>query len=105
MQVGEVPLGARGSIERLPVGLELNEITGHESRRQAEGTQDLHQQPSRIPAGSLRAPKRLLDALDPVLHADHIANALLQTLVEIDQEIDGLARLERKVGEEGLEVL
>ena len=74
MQIGEVALGAGGPIERLDVGLELNEITGHEARRQAELTQDLHQEPGRIPAGALPGRERLLDGLDAVLHADHVAN-------------------------------
>src|SRR6202051_1814826 len=105
MQVGKVPLRAGGSVERLDVGLELNEITGHEPRCQAELTQNLHQEPSGITAGTLRSRERLLDALDAVLHPDHVANLLLQTLVEIDQKIDGLARFERKRGEERLEML
>ena len=105
MQVGEVARGAGGSIERLDVGLELNEITGHEACRQAEVAQNLHQQPGRIAAGALRALERLLDALHTVLHADHVFDLLLQTLIELDQEIDGLARLERDAGEKRLELL
>ena len=54
MQVGEVPLRARGSVERLHVGLELNEITGHKAGREAEVTQDLHQEPGGVAAGTLR---------------------------------------------------
>jgi hypothetical protein len=105
MQVGEVAFRARGPVERLDVGLELNEIAGHEACRQAEVAQDLHQQPSRISAGALPGRERLLDGLDSVLHPDHVANLVLQTLVELDQKIDGLARLERNAGEKRLELL
>ncbi len=105
MQVGEVSRRASWSIERLDVGLELNEIAGHEPGRQAEVTQDLHQEPGRIPAGPLRGRERLLDGLDPVLHSDHVANFLLQMLVEVDQKIGGVARFDRNGGEECLEKL
>ena len=36
VQVGEVDFGARGTVERLDVGLELDQVTGDETRRKPE---------------------------------------------------------------------
>jgi type IV secretory pathway TrbL component len=46
VQVGEVDLGAAGAVERLHVGLQLDQVARHEARRQAQVAQQLHQQPA-----------------------------------------------------------
>ena len=52
VQVGEVDLGAAGAVERLHVGLELDQVAGDEARRQAQVAQQLHQQPAGVAAGA-----------------------------------------------------
>ena len=62
VQVGEVLLGARRAVERLHVGLELDQVAGHEAGGEAEMAQDLHQQPGRIAARARAQRQRLLAA-------------------------------------------
>ncbi len=50
MQVGEVDLGAAGSVQRLDVRFELYEVARHKTRGQAAVAQQLHQQPAGIAA-------------------------------------------------------
>ena len=50
VQIGEVVVGAGRPVERDEIGLELDEIAGHEAGGEAEMAQDLHQQPARIAA-------------------------------------------------------
>ena len=46
VKVGEVVVGPGRPVERDEVGLQLDEIAGDESRRQAQMAQDLHQEPA-----------------------------------------------------------
>ena len=50
VQVGEVVVGARRPVERDEVGLELDEIAGHEAGGKAEMAQDLDEKPARVAA-------------------------------------------------------
>ena len=50
MQVGEVLARAQRPFDRVDVGLELDEVTRDETRREPEAAQHLHQQPRRIAA-------------------------------------------------------
>ena len=50
VQVGEVVVGARRPIERYEVGLELDEIAGHEAGCEAQMAQDLDEKPTRVAA-------------------------------------------------------
>ena len=50
VQVGEVDIRAAGAVERLHVRLELNEVAGHEPRRETEMAEDLHEQPRAVAA-------------------------------------------------------
>ena len=88
-------LGAGGAFERFHVRPQLDEITGDETRRQADEPQDLHQQPRRVATGAGAGGERLLGRLHARLHADDIADQVLQALIELDQKIDGVARLAR----------
>ncbi len=88
VQVGEILVGALRAVERVDVGAQLDQIAGDEARREAELAQDLHQQPGRVAAGAGAQRQRLLGLLHAGLHADHIADRLLQLGVELDEEID-----------------
>ena len=50
MEVGEILGSACWSVERLFIGLELNEITRHEAGGEPEPAEDLHQQPAAVAA-------------------------------------------------------
>ena len=95
MQVGEIDLGAGGAVERFYVRPQLNQIAGDEARRQSDVPQDLHQQPRRIAARAGAGCQRLLRRLHARLHADDVADHVRQALIELDQKIDGVARLAR----------
>jgi hypothetical protein len=53
MQVGEVVIGARRAVERLEIGLELDQVARDEARGEAQMPQHLHQQPAGVAAGAL----------------------------------------------------
>ena len=103
MQVGEVDLGARRAVERLHVGLELDQVAGHEARRQAQVAQRLHHQPAGVAARAVGAHEGLLRRLHPGLHADVVADLVLQALVQADEEVDGALLVARDAVDEGLE--
>jgi hypothetical protein len=73
----------------------LNQITGDEARGQADVPQNLHQRPSRIATGASRGAERLVGRLYAWLHADHIADQVLQAPIEFDEKVDGVARRAR----------
>ena len=81
VQVGEVLVGAGGPVERLEIGLELNEVARHETRGQADVAEDLHHQPRAVAARAGRQRQRLLGRLHARLHADDVANVALQLLI------------------------
>ena len=89
VEIGEVVVGAGRPVERDEIGLELDEIAGHEPRGQAQMAEDLHQKPARIAARARTALECLLRGLHPRLHADEILNLARKAAVEIDHEIDG----------------
>ena len=93
VQIGEIDVGAGGAVERFDVGPQLDQIAGDKARRQADVAQDLHQEPRRVAARSGTGGERFLGRLHARLHADQIADQLLQALIELDQKIDGVARL------------
>ena len=43
VQVGEIGLGAGRAVQGLEIGGQLNQVAGHETRRQSQVPQDLHQ--------------------------------------------------------------
>ena len=97
VQVGEIDFGAAGAVQRLHIRFELDQVARDKARRQAAVAQELHQQPARITAGAAGVPERLLRRLHTRLHADQVADVLLQLLVDADQEVDGalLAQVHR----------
>ena len=100
MQVGKVHRGAAGSIQRLLVGSQLDQVTRNKTRCQTELTQNLHQQPGAVAARPRAFLQGFFRGLHPRFHAQQISDIGLQTLVEGNQEIvdrlrvgkDGLAR-------------
>jgi hypothetical protein len=50
VQIGEVLLWSRRTIERLFVRRQLHQVAGHEARSDAHVPKDLHQQPTRVAA-------------------------------------------------------
>ena len=103
VQVGEIVVGAGRSVERLHVRAKLNEIARHEAGRQAEVAQDFHQKPRRIAARAGRRDHRLLRRLHAGLHPDDVADFAAQAPIELDQEIDSVARLPRNSVQERLQ--
>ncbi len=89
VQVGEIRRGPNRAIERLHIGRELNQVAGHEARRQTDMTQDLHEQPARVTAGAASPGECLVGCLNAGLEPDDVGDVLCQPAVEIDQEIDG----------------
>ena len=93
MQVGEVGLGSRGAVQGLDVGFQLHQITRHEACCETLMAHDLNQQPCRVAAGPGALPQGFLAGLDARLHADQIADVLLQPAVELDQKINDIGPL------------
>ena len=93
VQIGKIVLDLARSFDRIDIGTQLNEVARDESRGEPEVPQDLNQQPRRVAARSRARGQRLLRRLDARLHADDVANLLLQLRVEIDQKIDRARRL------------
>ena len=91
VQIGEVFLRAARAIDRFHVGLQLDQVAGHEARRQAHVAQDLHQQPAAVPAGTTLDLQRFLWRLHAGLHADGVRNVALQPLVDVNQKVDRAA--------------
>jgi hypothetical protein len=89
MQVGEVHLAATGSVQRLDIGFQLDEVARDETRCQAHVPERLHQQPAGVAAGPAGLGQRLFRRLHAGLHADEVADVALQALVQADQEVDG----------------
>ncbi len=90
MQIGEVVIRARRSVERLQIRLQLDQVARAEPRRKAQIAQDLHQQPRTVAAGAGAALQRFLGRLHARLHADGIIDLLRQAHVQSDEEIDGV---------------
>jgi hypothetical protein len=88
MQIGEVARRSRGSVERLLVGGELDEIARDETRREAEMAQHLDKQPAAVAARAVAEREGLLGRLHAGLHADQITDMRRDAPVEADQEID-----------------
>ena len=90
VQVGEIDLGAARAVERLHIALELDQVARHEPRREPEVTKHLHQQPAGVAAGARSLDQRFFRRLHTGLETDEVADVLLQTLVELDQEVVGV---------------
>ena len=96
VQVGEVLGGAGGAVQRLEVGLELDEIARHEARRHPQPTHDLHQQPGAVAARPRARLQGFVGRLHARLHAGDVADLSLELLVERDKIIHRVHRLTRQ---------
>ena len=76
------------AVESDKIRFELDEIAGHEPRRQSQVSQDLHEKPARVAARARTALERFLRALHPRLHTDDVCDLPRESAVEIDYEID-----------------
>ena len=89
VQIGEVLVRAHRPFDRVHIGLQLDEIAGHETGREAQIARDLHQEPGRVAAGARSQSQRILGRLNAGLHADDIADVALEPRVERHQKVDG----------------
>ncbi len=96
VKVGEVVSRALGTVERFLVGHQLDQVARGEACGEAEMAQDGDQQPAGVAARALGQCERLLAGLHARFQAHDVADFLLQSCVEADQEIDG-ARLARAI--------
>ncbi len=103
MQVGEIPVGAGRTVERLHVRRELDQVARDEARGQAEMAQHLDQQPGRVAARAGGLDQRFARRLHAGFEADHVADGALHALVERDEEVDGRCGFARDAIHERLE--
>ena len=103
VQIGEIDARAHRAFKRIDVGLQLDQITGHEARGQSEMSCNLHQQPGGVAARAAGQTQCLLRRLHAGLHADQILHLMLQARVEIGDEIDRSHFLRRQGGDEGFD--
>ena len=89
MEIGEVVARPFGSLERLLVGHELDQVARGKARGETEMAQDGDQQPAGVAARALGERQRLLAVLHARLQAHDVADLLLQPRIEADQEVDG----------------
>ncbi|MNF64412.1 hypothetical protein D3C84_461410 [compost metagenome] len=92
MQVGEIDVGTRWTVEAFDVGGQLDQVTGDETRRQSQIAQQLNQQPRGIAAGTGSLREGVLGRLHARFHADQVINVIAQALIERDEEIHGWQR-------------
>ena len=90
MQVRELPIRARGAVERLHVGDKLNQVARREACGDAELAQYLHEQPTRVAAGTATSLQRVVGRLHARLHPHEVLDLELELLVETHQRVDGL---------------
>ena len=100
VQVGEILRRTCGSVERLYVRHQLDQVSGDEARCEPQVAQQVNQQCRRVTAGAGALLQRLLRQLHPGLQPDQVADLAGQPLVDLDQEVDRAARLARDAGEE-----
>ena len=92
MQVGEIMVRSRRPVEGDEIGFELNEIAGDETRGKTQMPEDFDQQPGGIPAGAARFLEGFLRFLDAGFHADQVFGLVCDPAVQVDDEINGVAR-------------
>ncbi len=88
VQVGEIVGRARRTLERLHVGLELDQVAGDEARRQPRWRRICTSSQAVSRQEPLRQRQRFLGSLHARLHADQVADLPLQPLIQVDQKID-----------------
>ena len=101
VQVGEVLRRPCRAFERAHVGLQLDQVSGDEARREPEVAEDLREQPGGIAARPVAERERLLAALDAGLDANTVGDVPLQPLIHLDEKIDRRPRRPTHLGEPG----
>ena len=91
VQIGEVALDLARAFERIDVGAKLDEIAGDEARGEAEMAQRLDQQPRGVAARAGALGQRLLRRLNAGLHADDVADPLLQRALRSTRKLTVLS--------------
>lgn len=89
MQVGEIVIRARRPVQRLEIGLELDQVARDEAGGEAQMAQDLHLKPGAVAAGAAPLGQRLLGAEDARLHADHIGDLAGEARIQPHHHVDG----------------
>ena len=88
MQIGKICFRTGGPVQRFFISRELNQIATDKSSSQAPQTENLHQQPGRITAGTECQLQGFFTALHARLHTDGIVDGFVELLININQEID-----------------
>lgn len=78
VEVGEVGFRAGGAVERLFVGLELDEVARDEAGGEAEASQDLDQEPGAVTAGAAVEGEGFFGSLNTGFHADGVAEEAVE---------------------------
>ena len=104
VEVGEIGFGALGAVERLDIGLHLDQVARDEAGGIAKLAQHLNLQPGAVAAGTGAEGQRFLGVLNTGLHADDIADAADQRLIEGDEEVDRAARPAGELGDQRVEL-
>ena len=88
VEIGEILVGPHRPLDRVDVCLQLDEIAGDESRREAEPAQNLYQEPGRVTAGTRTQRERFVRLLHARFQADDVSHHALEFGVERDEKID-----------------
>jgi len=89
MEIAEIRAWSYRAVERLDVLDQLHEIAGHEAAREAEVTQDLHEQPCAVSTRAAAARERFFARLDAGFEAHDVVDVTFEALIERDQKVDG----------------
>jgi hypothetical protein len=87
VEVGEVFLRPRGTVERYDVGLELDEVARHEPGGQPEAPQDRHEEPARVAAGAEGHGERVTRCLDADFEPRRVGDVGVDRRVHCDKHV------------------
>src|SRR5215475_3620602 len=83
VQIGEILFRSRRTVKGFNVRGELNQIAGDKSRRKSEVTQQLNEEPTRVPARARPSDQGLLRRLYARFQADQIFDIAGKLTVEL----------------------
>ncbi len=87
VKIGEILFRAARSVERLHVGLELDQVAADKARRQAAMAEQLAEQPGGVAARTAQLRERFLRRLHAGFEADGVFDVLPKPLVDGNQKI------------------
>src|ERR1700726_2075020 len=102
MEIRRVGLRTARTFRRFLVR-HLNQIPGDEACRDSQMSENLHEQPCRITAGSGTLFKSLLACLDARIQTRDIVNFVSHPSVQFNQKADRFVLLARKASKKSLE--